>query len=251
MPNCIDLIAVPSWDELDTMTEAANLVEVAALVGDTARATVLAALMGGRAMTSGELAAVANVNKSTMSEHLAKLEAANLVSVAADGRFKYYRIASPRIAAMMESMLAVAAIDTPQRYRPRSAEDAALRSARTCYDHLAGTLGVRLADAMIAAGHIELAADGGEVTGAGLRFLRSIGADPCTVGSKKRVFCRPCLDWSERRYHVAGLVGAALCHMCFERKWVKRIHGTRAIVVTNIGRRGFQDHFKFDATSVS
>lgn len=232
------------------MTEAANLVEVAALVGDTARATVLAALMGGRAMTSGELAAVANVNKSTMSEHLAKLQAANLVSVAADGRFKYYRIASPRIAAMMESMLAVAAIDTPQRYRPRTAHDAALRNARTCYDHLAGALGVRLADAMIAAGHIELAADGGEVTEAGLRFLHAIGVDPCASGSKKRVFCRPCLDWSERRHHVAGLVGAALCSMCFERKWVKRIDGTRAIAVTNIGRRGFQDHFKFDARSL-
>lgn len=232
------------------MAEAANLVEVAALIGDTARATVLAALMGGRALTSGELAAVANVNKSTMSEHLAKLEAANLVSVAANGRFKYYRIASPRIATMMESMLAVAAIDTPQRYRPKSAEDAELRNARTCYDHLAGALGVRLADAMIAAGHIELATDGGEVTTDGLLFLRSLGVDPCAAGSKKRVFCRPCLDWSERRYHVAGFIGAALCVMCFERKWVKRIHGTRAIVVTNIGRRGFQDHFKFDVRSL-
>ena len=232
------------------MTEAVNLVEVAALVGDTARATMLAALMGGRAMTSCDLATVSNVNKSTMSEHLAKLEAANLVSVAADGRFKYYRIASPRIAAMMESMLAVAAIDTPQRYRPRSAEDAALRNARTCFDHLAGTLGVRLADAMISAGHIELAADGGEVTDAGIAFFRKQRVD-LDVGRTKRVFCRPCLDWSERRYHVAGLVGAALCNMCFARKWIKRVHGTRAVSVTSIGRRGFQDHSDFDVKSLA
>ena len=182
------------------MVEAANLVEVAALVGDTARATVLAALMGGRALTSGELAAIARVNKSTMSGHLAKLEAANLVSVAADGRFKYYRIASSRIATMLESILAVAAIDTPPRYRARSAADAALRNARTCYDHLAGSLGVQLADAMIASGHIELSDDGGEVTPAGLAFLQSLGVDPYLAGLRKRVFCRPCLDWSERRY---------------------------------------------------
>ena len=236
------LNARASRDQLDAMTEAANLVEVAALIGDTARATVLAALMGGRAMTSGELAAAANVNTATMSEHLAKLEAANLVSVAADGRFKYYRIASPRIAAMMESMLAVAAIDTPLRYRPRSASDTALRTARTCYDHLAGALGVCLADTMIAAGHIELAADGGEVTPAGLAFFHEHKV-ALEVGKSKRVFCRPCLDWSERRYHIAGIVGAAICRTAFERGWVARIAGTRAISVTTDGRRAFRDVF--------
>ena len=127
----------------------------------------------------------------------------------------------------------------------------ALRSARTCYDHLAGSLGVRLADAMIAAGHVELSVDGGEVTSGGLGFLRSLGVDPYIAGSKKRVFCRPCLDWSERRYHVAGLVGTAICNMCFKRKWVRRIAGTRAIAITGLGRRGFQDHFKFDPNSVT
>src|SRR3954471_50394 len=131
------------------MVAAANMVEVAALVGDTARATMLAALMSGQALTASELAAIAHISRPTASGHLAKLVNARLLSVADKRRFRYFRIASPRIASMLEGIKAVAAIDVPPRHQPHSAEDEALRFARSCYDHLAGKLGVALADALI------------------------------------------------------------------------------------------------------
>ena len=155
------------------MVAAANLVEVAALVGDTARATILAALMGGQALTGSELAYLARVSRPTASEHLVKLVEARLIAVTKQGRFRYYRIASPLVARMIESIIAVAAIEVPSRYQPRSIRDDALRFARTCYDHLAGQVGVAITDALIANGHIVLTEDGGEVTDAGTR-LRSV-----------------------------------------------------------------------------
>src|SRR3982751_175276 len=140
----------------------ANLVEVAALVGDTARATMLAALMGGQALTGSELAYLARIARPTASEHLMRLVEARLVAVTRQGRFRYYRIASPLVAQMLESIKAVAALEVPVR-------DDALRFARTCYDHIAGQLGVAIADALVAGGHVALDADGGVVTDAGAR----------------------------------------------------------------------------------
>src|SRR6266852_1009101 len=153
------------------MVAAANMAEVAALVGDTARATILAALMGGQALTASELAYLAGVTRPTASEHLVKLVAARLLSVTSQGRFRYYRIASPLVARMLESIIAVAAIEVPPRYQPRSMRDDALRFARTCYDHLAGQLGVAIADALVAKGYIIHQGDGGEVTAAGSVLL--------------------------------------------------------------------------------
>ena len=228
------------------MVAKANLVEVAALVGDTARATMLAALMDGQALTAGELAYLARISPSTASGHLGKLAAARLVAVTAKRRFRYYRLASPRIAQMLESIKAVAAIDVPPRYAPRSAQDDALRFARTCYDHLAGRLGVAIADALIARGHLVLADDGGEVTAAGESFLASFGA---ALGAKtrgRRIYCRPCLDWSERRYHVAGRVGAEICRRCQELGWIRRVRDSRALRLTEAGRTGLRDQFGVD-----
>jgi DNA-binding transcriptional ArsR family regulator len=227
------------------MVAAANLVEVAALVGDTARATALAALMGGQALTTSELAAIARVAKSTMSEHLGRLERAGLVTSTVHRQFKYYRIASPRVAAMMESITVVAAIDCPPRYQPKSAKDDALGAARICYDHFAGRFGVALSDALVARDFIKLSDSGGEVTPSGLAFFCDQDID-LDAGGSKRVFCRPCLDWSERRYHVAGIVGASLCRTAFERGWVARLSGTRAIMITPSGRRAFRDVFGVD-----
>src|SRR5262252_9296278 len=174
------------------MVAAANLVEVAALVGDTARATMLAALMGGQSLTGGELAFLAGVSRSTASEHLAKLVGARLAAVTKKRRFHYYRIASPLVAKMLESMKAVAAIEVPPRYHPRSARDEALRYARTCYDHIAGRLGVAIADALAANGAIVLSPEGVEVTAAGARLLAEFGVD-LAPPVRRRIFCRPCL----------------------------------------------------------
>src|SRR3954454_1830922 len=159
------------------MVAAANVVEIAALVGDTARATMLAALMGAQALTSSELADLARVSRATASEHLGKLARARLLTVTQKRRNRYYRIASPRVAKMLERIKAVAALETPPRYQPHSAQDDALRFARTCYDHLAGRLGVAVADALVAKRFIVLTEEGGAVTPLGMRFLTRFGAD--------------------------------------------------------------------------
>jgi DNA-binding transcriptional ArsR family regulator len=231
------------------MVAAANMVEIAALVGDTARTTMLAALMGGQALTSSELAALANVSRSTASGHLNKLVRARLLAVTQKRRNRYYRIASPLVARMLESIKTVAAIETPGRYRPRSARDDALRFARTCYDHVAGELGVAIADALIALGYVVLTEDGGEVTEAGVRFFSRFGADLKSAVGSRRIFCRACLDWSERRYHVAGLVGAEIWRRCLKLGWLARGRDTRAISVTPAGRRGFRDTLGIDLES--
>jgi DNA-binding transcriptional ArsR family regulator len=228
------------------MVAAANMVEVAALVGDTARATILAALMGGQALTGSELAFLARISRPTASEHLTKLVEARLIAVTKKRRYRYYRIASPLVARMLESIKAVAAIEAPPRYEPRSAQDDALRFARTCYDHLAGQLGVAISDVLVANGHIILTEEGGEVTDAGSRFLTRLGADLTSKSRSRRIFCRPCLDWSERRHHVAGLVGSEIWRRCLELDWLTRRRDTRAVWVTSAGRTGLFEAFGLD-----
>jgi DNA-binding transcriptional ArsR family regulator len=227
---------------------AANLVEVAALVGDTARATILAALMGGQSLTGGELAFLARISRPTASEHLAKLVAARLLAVTKKRRYCYYRIASPLVAQMLESMKVVAAIEVPPRYMPRSTQDEALRFARTCYDHLAGRLGVAIADALVSRGYVVLTAEGGEVTDTGTRFLSAFGLH--LMSRNKRIFCRPCLDWSERRYHIAGFVGAQMWRRCEELSWLVRERDSRAVRVTLAGRAGLHAAFGLDLTQL-
>lgn len=228
------------------MVAAANMVEVAALVGDTARATVLAALMGGQALTGSELAFLARISRPTASEHLARLVDARLITITKQGRFRYYRIASPLVATMLESIIAVAAIEVPSRYQPRSIQDEVLRFARTCYDHLAGWLGVAVADSLVANGHIVLTEEGGEVTPSGTAFLIEFGADLQAPAHSRRIFCRPCLDWSERRYHVAGRVGSALWRRCVDLGWLERSRETRAVRVTPAGSAGLKSTFGLD-----
>src|SRR3954463_12757746 len=227
-----------------TMAAAANLVEVAALVGDTAGATMLSVLMGGQSLTAKELAYHATISPSTASEHLSKLVGAHLLTVTRGGRFSYYRIASPLIATMLESMKVVAAIEVPLRLQPRSANDEALRFARSCYDHLAGQVGVALADALVAMGHIVLTDEGGEVTSSGERFLCAFGAD--LRQRTRRIFCQPCLDWSERRYHVKGLVGARILDRLLELGWLKSVSGSRALHLTSSGRTGLSEIFRLE-----
>jgi DNA-binding transcriptional ArsR family regulator len=218
------------------MVSGNTIAEIGALVGDSARANILAALMGGQALTASELAYRAGVTAQTTSGHLAKLTAAGLLSLMPQGRHRYYRLASPLIGQMLESM-AVATVQGPPRYRPRSRIDDDLQQARTCYDHLAGRLGVALADALVARGHLMLGDDGGVTTRRGERFFAKWGIDLAEAARQKRCFCRPCLDWSERRAHIAGALGAKLAERCFELDWVRRHKDSRALTIT---RRGIQ-----------
>lgn len=228
------------------MTEGPNVAEVAALVGDPARASMLMALMDGRALTAKELAFVAGVTPQTTSGHLAKLADARLLNCLRQGRHRYYRVASPLVARMLEGISLVAAIEAPPRHRPRSLRDDALGRARICYDHLAGELGVAIADALVTREAVQLSDDGGEVTTAGATFLQEALAIDLAGLPQRRAFCRPCLDWSERRYHLAGAVGAAIARSCFASGWIERIRDSRALAITPRGQGALRDRFGFD-----
>ena len=230
------------------MANNATFAEVAALAGDPARAGMLQALMDGRALTASELARIAGVTPQTASGHLARLTTAGLIEVQQQGRHRYHRLASPAVAQMMESIMQVAARHAPsQRKLTIGPGEGALRAARTCYDHLAGRLGVALTDALVTGGQLELARDAGLMTQAGVALLHRLGIDVEPMVARRssggRVLCRPCLDWSERRPHLAGAVGAALCSLSFANGWIRRIDGTRAVTVTPKGQRSYHELF--------
>jgi DNA-binding transcriptional ArsR family regulator len=219
-----------------------DIAEVAALAGDPARATMLTALLDGRARTAGELAYFAGIKGPTASGHLARLAQGKLLAVVKQGRNRYYRLANADVAHMLESIMAVAALG-PGRHRPRSPANAALRDARTCYDHLAGRLGVAVTDALTHEGYLLLGAEGGEVTARGLRFLDKFGASIEEAQRARRAFCRPCLDWTERRPHLGGAVGAAIANRAFDLAWIERQRDGRALTITAKGRAGFGEVF--------
>lgn len=221
---------------------------IAALIGDPARASMLVALMDGRALTATELAGVAGVTPQTASSHLARLVAGGLIALERQGRHRYHRLATPAIAQLIEGMMAVAASGpVDRRAAPRAGpKGAAMRHARTCYDHLAGRVAVGIADRMVARGEIRFGVDGGELTGLGARRLDSIGiAIAQAVGPRgARAFCRPCLDWSERRPHIAGAVGRALLDHAIDTAWLRTVAGSRAVIVTPLGRRTLTSLFE-------
>jgi len=226
------------------MPTTAKLASVAALLGDPARAAMMQALMDGRALTASELARVAGITPQTASSHLARLTGAGLLAMEKQGRHRYHRLATPSMAQLIESLMHVAAeIEPARRTVVTGPGDVALRAARTCYDHLAGRLGVALADALVEGGHVELDSDAGIVTPAGLVLLERVGIDAMSAGRGRRVLCRPCLDWSERRPHLAGTLGAALCRLSFERGWIRRVEGSRAVSITPKGQRAFRETF--------
>lgn len=206
---------------------------MAALVGDPGRARMLVALLGRRALTATELADVAGVTAATASGHLAKMTDHGLLSRLAQGRHRYYRLASVDVARMLEGMVVVA--DAPKVPSPRV--PAAMRESRTCYDHLAGRWAVALADALVTWDE-----DVGIVTPDGEKLLAEMGVKRPPDKGTKRVYCRLCVDWSERRPHIAGALGAALLDRLFELKWITRGEG-RVVHITERGRSnlgGFQ-----------
>ena len=227
------------------MTTIAAFAETAALAGDPARANMLMALMDGRALTASELARAAGVTPQTASGHLGRLVTAGLLAVHCQGRHHYHRLASAAVANMVESIMQVSIANgaaTGRRPVFTGPRDAPMRAARTCYNHLAGRLGVALADALSERGHVELSSEGGAVTEKGKRFLDEFGVD-LGAGRDGAVFCRPCLDWSERRLHIGGTIGKALADRCFALRWIERKSDSRAVMVTRTGERGFREAF--------
>lgn len=215
-----------------------ELSALAAVLADRTRASFCVALLDGRAWTSGELARHAGVARSTASEHLDRLVSAGLVTHERQGRHRYVRLADVPTAELIESLLAHARGYTPAA-APRSLRAAsagqALARARTCYDHLAGTLGVGLADVMTDRGLLRR--DGGWlVTPGGLQWLADLGVDLDQTRGSRRPFARPCLDWTERRPHLAGAAAAAMCQRLFATRWIERIGSGRAVRLTPAGR---------------
>lgn len=231
------------------MVTSNRIAEVAAAVGEPARAAMLAALMDGRALTATELAGIAAITPQTASGHLARLASVGLIAAEKQGRHRYHRLASPEVARMIESVMQIAGGVTlarpPRHVGPK---DAALRHARTCYDHLAGALGVRIADALRASGAVEIAGDAAALTESGRARMQALGIlAPDGDARSTRPVCRPCLDWSERRPHLAGALGAAICAHALDQGWVRRRTGTRALEITPAGKIGFRQAFGVDS----
>jgi DNA-binding transcriptional ArsR family regulator len=229
---------------------AAEMAEVSSLIGDVSRANILAALMDGRALTALELSLAARVTPQTTSSHLAKLLNANLLAVEKQGRHRYYRLASPQVAQTLETIMALTSRG-PTRHRAKSQVDDELRAARMCYDHVAGVLGVGISDALIRRGHIVFEGDAGEVTESGREFFADLGIGLTAPVKSRRIFCRPCLDWSERRPHLAGHVGAKIAAFCLEQNWLTRKNDSRALTISRPGMKMLQRSFGADVENSS
>jgi DNA-binding transcriptional ArsR family regulator len=224
------------------MKDGPKIAGVAALIGDPARANMLTALMHGQALTASELAIEAGVTKQTASAHLSKLLAAQLLIADAQGRHRYYRLADADVAQALESLTTVAARAKALRTRPGPKEPA-LRRARICYDHLAGELGVELFDALVGARWLAQSQGGVTLTKRGRAALEGCGVDIEALEAGKRPLCRACLDWSVRRNHLAGALGAGLLQHIYAQGWARRRSGTRVVEFTSTGERAFRRRF--------
>ncbi len=220
------------------MKEGPDIAQIGALIGDPARANMLTALMGGKALTATELAAAGGITLQTASAHLAKLEAGQLLAQRKQGRHRYFALADDSVGKLLESIMGFAAGRGHLRHRPGPKEPA-LRKARICYDHLAGDYGVRMLDSLVAQGAIDAVGDGLALTADGESQLQSMGIDVRDLRSSRRPLCRSCLDWSERRAHLAGSLGKALLSSFFEKGWAHRTAGSRSVVFSPEGERQF------------
>ena len=212
-----------------------DIARIAGLVGEPSRTRMLVELIDGRALTAGELARAAGVTGQTASRHLARLAEGGLIVVAAQGRHRYHRLASAEVAAVLEGLMQLAGLEAGRRPIVTGPRDARMRRARTCYDHLAGRIGVAVTDHLVEAGAIELDLVGARPTAALADELARIDlvlpADPRSLG------CRPCMDWAERRPHLAGPLATGLCRHLLVRGWLRRADSGRGLDVTGEGSR--------------
>ncbi|HKX08734.1 MAG TPA: metalloregulator ArsR/SmtB family transcription factor [Stellaceae bacterium] len=225
------------------MSETLDIARVGALMGDPSRASMLMALMSGEALTATELAYRAGIALPTASGHLAQLVDGGLLAVAKQGRHRYYRLAGPAVAHAVETMSELAIEVFPSPRRRVMPEDAPLRRARTCYDHLAGRLGVALAEGLVQRRVLRRA--DGELAlvrrGSGEELLNAWGIDVAELESERRPMVRTCIDWTERRPHLAGALGAAIVDRFLETGWIRRRRDDRAVSVTPLGQRRLRE----------
>jgi DNA-binding transcriptional ArsR family regulator len=224
------------------MKDGPSIATIAALIGDHARADILTALMGGQALTATELAQVAGVTRQTISAHLSKLLDANLVNVESQGRHRYFRLADRDVAQLLESLMGVAFRAGAVRLRS-SPREPALRRARVCYDHLAGDLGVFVYDALQQKRYLRVQDDHAKqpaLTPSGKRFFAQMGIDVDAIDHGRRPLCRACLDWSARRHHLAGALGAALLERCYALGWAKRAKDSRVVNFSAAGEEALR-----------
>jgi DNA-binding transcriptional ArsR family regulator len=214
-------------------TDSESLASVAALVGHPSRAAILDALLDGREHAAGELGLAAGIAPATTARHLARLEEGGLIRSRRSGRERRCSLGGPDVAAALEALAALAPDARPRTLRQANRMDV-LRRGRTCYDHLAGRLGVAVADAAREAGAVE----GTTLTRDGERWLEPLQVDLDAVRAARRPFLRTCVDWTEKREHLAGALGAAICARAFELGWVARVNDSRAVAVTPAGKAG-------------
>lgn len=224
------------------MAEGPDIARIAALIGDPARAAILTALLSGKALTAKELAGEAGVTAATASGHLAQLSEAGLLWQRKQGRHRYYALQDADVAAALEGLAGLAALKGHLRTRP-GPRDAAMRSARICYDHLAGARAVQMFDSLAARGFLAVNREAVGLSPEGAAFMRTLGIDPDATGPQSRPLCRVCLDWSERRSHLAGRLGAALLARCREKGWVRAGTAPREIAFTPPGSAAFDAAF--------
>ncbi|OAZ39207.1 ArsR/SmtB family transcription factor [Paenibacillus polymyxa] len=227
------------------MSTKSNVAMIASLVSEPSRAAILTALLDGRFHTASELAHMAGIKPQTASFHMAKMTEAQVVTVEKQGRHRYYGIQDPEVAQVMESLLSIAP-PVPIKSFKQASENEAIRLARTCYDHVAGHLGVQIMSFFIQKGILSEDQDGLHITQQGEIFFADFQIDLKNTRQKRRSFSHKCLDWSERRHHLAGALGSALLDRLFELHWVEHLPTTRAIRITAEGKRGFKEVFSIE-----
>lgn len=219
------------------MKEGPDIARIGALMGDPARANILGALLSGKALTATELAAEAGITGQTASSHLKKLMEGGLLTQAKQGRHRYFTLAGPEVGAVLEAVMGLAARRGHLRTRT-GPKDPAMRAARVCYDHLAGDMAVRIFDSLQSRGFLAVSGDKGGfgLTETGSGFVREIGIDLDALTASRRPLCRVCLDWSERRNHLAGCLGAALLTRFTDQGWLRREKTGRIVHISPRGQ---------------
>ncbi|NQD67432.1 winged helix-turn-helix transcriptional regulator [Bacillus haikouensis] len=225
------------------MNTSPNIASVAALISEPSRAAILTALLDGRLHPAGSLAYIAGISPQTTSFHLKKMVEADVIKVDKQGRHRYYGLKSHEVASVLETFLTIAPKIEMKSFK-QVTRDKAVRYARTCYDHLAGSLGIKITDSLIRSGCIEEHEDTFVLTIQGEELFASLTIDLDAVVKKRRTYIHKCLDWSERRHHISGALGNALLEKFLELKWIRRVPDTRAIKITEVGKKELESVFR-------